>query len=55
MTQPQRIDVRTIDLPKTDWNEVERRQKRTEELLDRMREAQRRLERAVERATQKPE
>lgn len=53
MTQPQKIEVKTIEKPKTDWDEVARRQKRTQELLEQTREAQRRLEKVVDRVTQK--
>jgi hypothetical protein len=55
MTQPQRVEVKTADLPKTDWDEVRRRRERTDDLIEQMREAQRRLEKAVERAIKKPE
>jgi hypothetical protein len=53
MTQPQRIAVKTADLPKTDWEEVRRRQERTNELIEQMRDAEKRLDKAVERATTK--
>jgi hypothetical protein len=53
MTQPQKIVVRTADLPKTDWDEVRRRREKTENLIERMKDAQNRLEKAVERATNK--
>jgi hypothetical protein len=55
MTQPRRVEVRTADLPRTDWDDVRRRRERTEHLLEQMRDAQRRLEKAVERVTNKPE
>lgn len=55
MTQPERIEVKTVTMPKTDWEEVRRRQERTKELLEQMREAQRRLEKAVDKATQNAE
>jgi hypothetical protein len=55
MTQPQRDAVKTkaADLPKTDWEEVRRRRERTENLIERMKNAQDRLERAVDRVISK--
>ncbi len=53
MTQPQRHEVRTADLPRTDWDEVRRRRERTENLIEQMKDAQKRLEKAVDRATNK--
>lgn len=50
MTQPQRVETRTADLPKTDWEEVRRRRGRTDALIEQMRDAQRRLEKAMDRA-----
>jgi hypothetical protein len=47
------MEVRTTDLPQTDWNDTRRRQQRTEDLIDRLRDAQRRLDKAIERATEK--
>ncbi len=55
MTQPQRAEVRTADLPKTDWDEVRRRRERTDDLIEQMRDAQRRLEKAVDRVIKKSE
>jgi hypothetical protein len=54
MTQPQKVEVKTADLPKTDWDEVRRRRERTDDLIEQMRDAERRLEKAVERAIKKP-
>jgi uncharacterized membrane protein (DUF106 family) len=53
MTQPHKTEVKTIERPKTDWEEVRRRQERTDELIDRMRDAQRRHEKAVEKVIKK--
>jgi hypothetical protein len=50
MTEPRKIDRNPITIPKTNWDEVRRRQERTQALLSQMREAQLRLERIVERA-----
>ena len=51
MTQPQVMEVKTVE--RTDWNEVHRRQERTDALIERLRDAQRRLEKAVERVINK--
>jgi hypothetical protein len=53
MTEPRTAEVKRGRVPKTDWEEVRRRQERTRDLIDRMWDAQRRLERAVERLTRK--
>jgi hypothetical protein len=53
MTEPRTAEVKRGRVPKTDWEEVRRRQERTRDLIDRMWDAQRRLERAVERLTPK--
>jgi hypothetical protein len=53
MTQPQRNEVKATDLPRTDWDEVRRRRERTENLIERMKDAQNRLEKAVDRVISK--
>jgi hypothetical protein len=53
MTQPQRVTVKTADLPKTDWEEVRRRRERTDSLIEQMKDAQKRLEKAVDRVIDK--
>jgi len=54
MTQPQQVNVTTkTPIVKTNWDEVRRRQERTDSLLRQLRDAHNRLEQMVERAAQK--